>query len=168
MGLWKRLPCVWFATSSSSMRSILSFLRRARSRSASLTSSFSITVPGLEVRPEARVEDGPSPARLLLALAARPRLAPLVLPERRAWRAGLSAAALLFLAVVPVNAPATGRHALASWQAGDTLFLGFDGAMLGLAALLAFAAHTLARYEGRRRTGPRSVPHRAGDPVPAS
>jgi len=94
-------------------------------------------------------------------------LVPLALRERQAWRSGLSSASVLFLAVPVVDALATGRQPATSWWSGNAVFLGFDAAMLGLAAVLAFAAYKLARYESRRRAVSRTVPPRTGPPIPA-
>lgn len=73
---------------------------------------------------------------------------------RRAWVEGLSIAALLFAAVPVVNAITTPRNLLASLLAGDWVFVGFDCAMLMLAAGFGWAAHKARR--GRTAQTPRT------------
>ncbi|RIA36609.1 putative iron-regulated membrane protein [Hephaestia caeni] len=80
----------------------------------------------------------------------------IVRPTRRAWVEGLAAAALLYTAVPVVNALTTPRNLFASLAAGDWLFVGFDCAMLMLAAGFGWAARKAARVRAapapRRRT----------------
>ena len=61
-------------------------------------------------------------------------------PIRRAWTEALALAAIAFLALPIVNALATTRGLLTSFQKGDWLFVAFDLAMIATGALLGFAA----------------------------
>lgn len=69
----------------------------------------------------------------------------LVRPARQAWTMLFAIGALVFAAVPVANALTTSRGLLASWKAGDGVFLGFDLAMLAIAALLAVAAWRAGR-----------------------
>jgi uncharacterized iron-regulated membrane protein len=68
-----------------------------------------------------------------------------VRPARRGWIEMLTVAAALFAAVPLVNAATTPRNPIASLLHGDLLFLGFDLAMVALAACFLFAARRVAR-----------------------
>lgn len=68
-------------------------------------------------------------------------LASALAPSAKAWPAGLSAAALAFLAIPAVDAVTVGQ----------ARFLGFDAAMLAVAILLAVGARFAARRPGRVR-----------------
>lgn len=70
-------------------------------------------------------------------------------PVRRAWVETLAVAASAFAAVPLVNALTTDRGLIASILAGDTLFIAFDLVMIGLAALLGFAAWKAHSAAGR-------------------
>ncbi|TNC11047.1 PepSY domain-containing protein [Methylobacterium terricola] len=74
---------------------------------------------------------------------------------RRAWRLSLAAVAALFAAVVVADA-ATARGL---WD-DPAWFLGFDAALLALAAGFALISHKIARYAGPRRAR-RAVPEPA-------
>src|SRR3546814_1037263 len=61
-------------------------------------------------------------------------------PARHAWLETLAATALAFAAVPVVNALTTDRSLFASFAVGDSVFAGFDGAMLLIAAGFGWAA----------------------------
>ncbi|UHC13870.1 PepSY domain-containing protein [Methylobacterium currus] len=67
---------------------------------------------------------------------------------RRAWRGALALVACLFVAVVLADV-ATTRE---TWD-DPAWFLGFDAALLGLAAGFALVSHKVARFAGPRRAG---------------
>ncbi|MEW5685226.1 MAG: PepSY-associated TM helix domain-containing protein [Pseudomonadota bacterium] len=64
----------------------------------------------------------------------------LLRPARRAWADTLALAAAAFTAIPLVNAMTTNRGLVPSAVTGDWLFVGFDAAMLGVAALCGLAA----------------------------
>ena len=64
----------------------------------------------------------------------------LLRPVRRAWVEALALSAAAFGSLPLVNMATTDRGLPASIASGDWLFLSFDGAMLGIAALLGFGA----------------------------
>lgn len=70
-------------------------------------------------------------------------------PMKQAWVETLAAAAALFALVPVVNALATTRGLLPSLLAGDTVFVGFDLAMMIIAALFALAARRVAANAGK-------------------
>ena len=74
----------------------------------------------------------------------------LVRPARQAWTMLFAIGALVFAAVPVANALTTTRGLLASWKAGDDVFVGFDLAMLAIAALLAVAAWRAGRPQAVR------------------
>lgn len=81
-------------------------------------------------------------------------------PMQRAWPELLNACAALFSLVPVVNAITTSRGLVPSLMAGDTVFFGFDLAMLAIAALFALAARRAVAQEGKappRRTGERAT-----------
>ncbi len=61
-------------------------------------------------------------------------------PVRRGWIETLGITAMLFLAIVPVDALTTSRGLLASLMAGDWVYVGFDIVMLLLASGFGYAA----------------------------
>ncbi|WP_394647779.1 PepSY-associated TM helix domain-containing protein [uncultured Sphingomonas sp.] len=73
-----------------------------------------------------------------------------LLPARRAWTLLFAVGALLYTAIPVANALTTTRGLLASLRAGDWLFVGFDTAMLAIAALLAVAAWRSGRPQAVR------------------
>ncbi|WP_232631914.1 PepSY-associated TM helix domain-containing protein [Methylobacterium sp. Leaf118] len=75
-------------------------------------------------------------------------------PQRRAWRAGLGGVAVLCLAVVGADLATIEAHPLRRPSGGEALFLWFDGALLALAALFAFAARKVSTYQAPRRAEP--------------
>ncbi|WP_132252204.1 PepSY-associated TM helix domain-containing protein [Methylobacterium segetis] len=83
-------------------------------------------------------------------------LAPLR-PQRRAWAEMLAAAAGLYAAVAAADGVRLLREAITGGAAPEALFLVFDGAMLGLAALLLLAARKAARTGASARRAPRPV-----------
>ncbi|TCP32731.1 putative iron-regulated membrane protein [Sphingomonas sp. BK235] len=66
-------------------------------------------------------------------------------PAKRAWRELFALGALLFGAIPFVNAATTDRGFLASLRAGDGLFVGFDLAMVAIAAVLGLASWMAGR-----------------------
>lgn len=78
----------------------------------------------------------------------------LLRPARRAWTETLGLAAVTFAAIPVVNAATTERGLIPSLHAGDWLFVGFDIAMLAIAALCGFAARKASRKPQRRRFAP--------------
>ncbi len=72
----------------------------------------------------------------------------IVRPTRRGWIEVLGAGALLYAAVPIVNLLTTGRGIVHSFIHRDLLFIGFDAAMLILAALFALGARKAA-YAGK-------------------
>ncbi|MHC9420411.1 PepSY-associated TM helix domain-containing protein [Sphingomonas citri] len=77
-------------------------------------------------------------------------------PAKRAWCELFALGALLFGAIPFVNAATTERGFFASLRAGDGLFVGFDVAMLAIAASLAAAAWSAGRerqVKTRRKVG---------------
>ncbi|MEG8039572.1 PepSY-associated TM helix domain-containing protein [Sphingomonas sp. LR60] len=74
----------------------------------------------------------------------------LLRPAKQAWAILFAAGAAVFAAIPVANALTTSRGLLASWRAGDGLFMGFDLAMLGVAALLGIAAWRAARRQAVR------------------
>jgi hypothetical protein len=72
-------------------------------------------------------------------------LVQLLRPARQAWAMLFATGALVYVAIPVANALTTSRGPLASWRAGDGLFLGFDLAMLVTAALLGVAAWRASR-----------------------
>ena len=93
-------------------------------------------------------------------------LVPLVRPYRAAWSEGLAAVALLCLAVVAADILTLPQHGLRR-PGGDPLFVRFDGAMLLLAFLFAYASRRVVHYEAPRRRGARStIPSPAAAPAP--
>lgn len=74
----------------------------------------------------------------------------LLRPTRRAWAETLGLAAIAFSAVPVVNAATTDRGLIPSLRIGDWLFVGFDVAMLAIAALCGFAALKAFRPQPRR------------------
>jgi hypothetical protein len=66
-------------------------------------------------------------------------------PAKQAWAILFATGSVVYLAIPMANALTTSRGLLASWRAGDGLFMGFDLAMLGIAALLGIAAWRAAR-----------------------
>ncbi|MGK6322109.1 PepSY-associated TM helix domain-containing protein [Sphingomonas sp. DT-51] len=72
-------------------------------------------------------------------------LVQLARPAKRAWRELFALGALLFAAIPLVNAATTERGFVASLRAGDGLFVGFDVAMIAIAALLALASWMAGR-----------------------
>ena len=78
-------------------------------------------------------------------------LIPLARPHRRAWSEMLALVAGLCLAVVLTDIATVETHPLRRLGEGEALFLWFDGAMLTLAALFAFAACRVARYRAPSR-----------------
>jgi hypothetical protein len=89
----------------------------------------------------------------------------LLRPARRAWTETLGLAAITFAAVPVVNAATTDRGLIPSLRAGDWLFVGFDVAMLAIAALCGFAALKASRKPQLRRPAPTRAP--AAIPAPA-
>lgn len=85
----------------------------------------------------------------------------LLRPVRRAWVETLALAAVAFAAIPMVNAVTTDRGFVASLLSGDWLFVGFDLAMLGVAALCGLAAWRVA---ARPTAAP---PKRAAKPASA-
>jgi uncharacterized iron-regulated membrane protein len=83
-------------------------------------------------------------------------------PAPRAWPELLAAAALLFAAVPLASALTTPRNLLASLAAGDSVFAGFELALLCLAAAFGWAA----RKASRRR--PAATPARRHAPAGAA
>lgn len=79
--------------------------------------------------------------------------ASLLRPARRAWTETLGLAAITFAAVPVVNAATTDRGLIPSLRAGDWLFVGFDIAMLVIAALC-----WLAALKTSRKSQPRPAP----------
>jgi uncharacterized iron-regulated membrane protein len=67
-------------------------------------------------------------------------LVQLVRPPRRAWVEGFALGAIAFAAIPLVDAITTARGLPGSLLSGDTLFAGFDLAMLAIAALLGISA----------------------------
>lgn len=67
-------------------------------------------------------------------------------PARRAWIETLTCAAAAFAAIPLVSALTTDRGLLDGFRTGDSLFLGFDIAMLSAAALCGVAAWQAARH----------------------
>lgn len=82
----------------------------------------------------------------------------LLRPARRAWIETLGLAAIAFAAVPVVNAATTDRGLIPSLRAGDWLFVGFDIAMLAIAALCGFAALKASRKPRPRRLAPTRAP----------
>lgn len=76
-----------------------------------------------------------------------------VRPTRRAWTEALAATAICFAAVPVVNALTTDRSLVASFVAGDWIFVGFDLAMLLLAAGFGWAALKAAYRTAKVGTG---------------
>ena len=76
----------------------------------------------------------------------------LLRPARQAWAALFAIGALVFVAIPVANALTTSRGLLASWQAGDWPFVGFDLAMLVTAVLLGAAAWRAGRPQAVRAT----------------
>jgi len=74
-------------------------------------------------------------------------------PARRAWAEAFAVGAVAFAAIPVVNAATTARGLPGSLFDGDTLFAGFDLAMLAVAALLAIGAWRAGRTQApvRRR-----------------
>ncbi len=85
-------------------------------------------------------------------------LIPLARPHRRAWSEMLVLVSGLCLAVVAVDIAMVEAHPLRRLGEGEALFLWFDGAMLALAALFAFAARRVVRYRGPSRDERRREP----------
>ncbi|KQT59876.1 peptidase [Methylobacterium sp. Leaf456] len=79
-------------------------------------------------------------------------LIPLARPHRRAWNEMSMLVSGLCLAVVAADLAMIEAHPLRRLGEGEALFLWFDGAMLALAALFAFAARRIAQYRGPSRT----------------
>ena len=96
--------------------------------------------------------------RAFFAACIAAALIPLARPHRRAWSAGLVLVAGLCLAVVAADIATVEAHPLRRFGEGDGVFLWFDGAMLALAALFAFAARRVARYRSPSRTERRCEP----------
>ncbi|MBB5724579.1 putative iron-regulated membrane protein [Sphingomonas endophytica] len=71
-------------------------------------------------------------------------------PAKQAWAILFAIGAAVYVAIPVANALTTSRGLLASWRAGDGLFMGFDLAMLGVAALLGIAAWRAARPQAVR------------------
>ncbi|SFL89106.1 PepSY-associated TM helix domain-containing protein [Methylorubrum salsuginis] len=85
-------------------------------------------------------------------------LIPLARPHRRAWSEMSMLVCGLCLAVVAADIATIEAHPLRRLGEGEALFLWFDGAMLALAALFAFAARKVARHRGPSRVEPRREP----------
>ena len=66
----------------------------------------------------------------------------LLRPRARRWHEALTCAAALYFAIPAIDILSRGRAAIT----GDAVFLGFDAAMLGTAAILALAAHRTAGH----------------------
>ncbi|WP_335308405.1 PepSY-associated TM helix domain-containing protein [Sphingomonas phyllosphaerae] len=69
----------------------------------------------------------------------------LLRPAKQAWGMLFAAGAAVYVAIPVANALTTSRGLAASWRAGDGLFMGFDLAMLAIAALLGVAAWRASR-----------------------
>lgn len=76
----------------------------------------------------------------------------LIRPIRRAWAETLAVAAVLFLAIPPINAFTTSRGLFASLGNGDWVFVGFDVTMLLIAAGYGCAARKAGLLESRGRS----------------
>ena len=79
-------------------------------------------------------------------------------PVRRAWAETLGISAMLFLAIVPLDAMTTSRGLMASLRDRDWVYVGFDIAMLLLAAAFGYAARKAwaAKTSAAARKSPRS------------
>ncbi|MFZ2997107.1 PepSY-associated TM helix domain-containing protein [Sphingobium sp.] len=86
-------------------------------------------------------------------------------PVRRAWPELFAIAACAFVAIPLVNMATTDRGLFASVARGDWLFVGFDGAMLAIGAMLGFGAWRANRVKAapapRRRAQPAPAPAHA-------
>ncbi|WP_081668500.1 PepSY-associated TM helix domain-containing protein [Sphingomonas phyllosphaerae] len=69
----------------------------------------------------------------------------LLRPAKQAWAILFATGAAVYAAIPIANALTTSRGLTASWRAGDQLFMSFDLALLGIAALLGVAAWRAAR-----------------------
>ena len=85
-------------------------------------------------------------------------VASLLRPARQAWTESLGLAAIAFAAVPVVNAATTDRGLIPSLRTGDWLFVGFDIAMLVIAALCGFASLKASRKPQPRRPAPARAP----------
>ena len=79
-------------------------------------------------------------------------------PAKRAWIEMLATAAAMYAAVPVINTLTTERGLIASFLAGDWVFIGFEMVMLVMAAMLALAARRMARHKPKvaMRRGSRS------------